>query len=844
MAERLLYPNGVNGATGSYLQPPTPLSEAARLARGEPRDRVHLRELTIARLRRRAAQPQETLLRPREGIDPLKLDQAGWGVVFAADDPQADAIREALAPLLDLRRAQAGDRYREYHGGLGYRAGESKLDFLRRFGVAPGAVDPQKIPYYLLLIGDAERLPFRFQYQLDIQFAVGRLCFDTLDDYARYAAGVVAAETGTLALPRRALFFGARSPADEATFLSSTELVAPLAEAIATQHPDWRIDAPAPHEAKRARLAQVLRDGAPALLFTASHGMAFPTGDPRQAAHQGALLCSDWPGPLDWRQPIPPEFYFTADDVDDHAVVQGMVAFFFACFGAGTPQRSDFDHLAGVAVPLASHPFVARLPQRLLAHPRGAALAVIGHIDQAWGYSFQWEGAGRQLAVFESMVTRLLAGQPVGQAVEYLNERYAELSAELTALLQDERRGATVDDATLAGIWTATNDARSYVILGDPAARLALVAAPVAPQPASVAGRDTREIASESGAREAAPGAGRAAFTAIGATQPRDATGGMEGLTAPFRVAVVQDAPQAFDQGASLAKAMTLIADAAARGAQLVVFPEAFLCGYPKGLDFGARVGMRSSEGRDLFRRYFASALDVPGPATVALGEAARAAGVHLVIGVIERDGGTLYCTALFFGSDGALLGKHRKVMPTAMERLIWGFGDGSTLQVIPTSLGRLGAAICWENYMPQLRLALYGQGVQLYCAPTVDDRETWLPTMRHIALEGRCFVISACQFARRRDYPPDVMPIQGNDPETVLIRGGSCIIGPLGEVLAGPVFDAPVILTADIDPGAIARATFDLDVVGHYARPDIFRLSVNTRPAQAVRFDPPPDAP
>jgi nitrilase len=304
-----------------------------------------------------------------------------------------------------------------------------------------------------------------------------------------------------------------------------------------------------------------------------------------------------------------------------------------------------------------------------------------------------------------------------------------------------------------------------------------------------------------------------------------------------FRAAVVQDAAPAFDAAAALDRAVQLIAEAAAQGARLVVFPEAFLGGYPKGLDFGARVGMRAPEGRDLFRRYYENAIEVPGPATAILGAAARTHRVHLVIGVIERAGGTLYCTVLFFGPDGALLGTHRKVMPTAMERLIWGFGDGSTLQVIPTALGRIGAAICWENYMPQLRMALYGQGVQLYCAPTVDDRETWLPTMRHIALEGRCFVFSACQFARRSDFPPDVAPIQGNDPDTVLIRGGSCIIGPLGEVLAGPIFDAPAILTAEIDVGAISRGHLDLDVVGHYARPDLFQLTVNTRATPAVRF-------
>lgn len=302
-----------------------------------------------------------------------------------------------------------------------------------------------------------------------------------------------------------------------------------------------------------------------------------------------------------------------------------------------------------------------------------------------------------------------------------------------------------------------------------------------------------------------------------------------------IRAAVVQDAPAAFDLAPSLEKALARIAEAAAQGAQIAVFPEAFLGGYPKGIDFGARVGMRSPEGRKWFQRYWESAVDVPGPVTLALGEAARQHHLHLVMGVIEREGGTLYCTALFFGPDGTLLGKHRKVMPTAMERLIWGFGDGSTLPVLQTEVGRIGAAICWENYMPQLRLALYGQGIQLYCAPTVDDREMWIPTVRHIAYEGRCFVLSACQFARRSDFPADYAPIQGDAPDTVLIRGGSCIVSPFGELLAGPCYDTPAILTADLDLSVIARGKFDLDVVGHYARPDIFQLTVNTKPQAAV---------
>jgi nitrilase len=308
-----------------------------------------------------------------------------------------------------------------------------------------------------------------------------------------------------------------------------------------------------------------------------------------------------------------------------------------------------------------------------------------------------------------------------------------------------------------------------------------------------------------------------------------------------FTAAVVQAAPVGFDVPRTLDKLADLTSDAARRGAKLAVFPEAFISAYPKGLDFGARVGMRSpgAHGRDMFRRYFESAIDVPGPATERIGKAAKAGGLHLVVGVIERDGGTLYCTALFFGSDGALLGKHRKLMPTAMERLIWGMGDGSTLPVIGTNLGRIGAVICWENYMPLLRTAMYAKGVELYCAPTVDCRRTWAPSMRHIALEGRCFVLSACQFARRSDFPrdypidPGSLPDTSNDP--ILIDGGSIVVSPLGDILAGPNYEGETILTAEIDRRMIAQGKFDLDVVGHYARPDVFELRVDERPKPSV---------
>jgi nitrilase len=289
------------------------------------------------------------------------------------------------------------------------------------------------------------------------------------------------------------------------------------------------------------------------------------------------------------------------------------------------------------------------------------------------------------------------------------------------------------------------------------------------------------------------------------------------------------------DTVATIAKAAGLIAECARKGAQLAVFPEAFIGGYPKGASFDIRIGMRTPEGREEFAQYYKSAVDVPGPATKALGEAVREAGIFLTIGVIERAGGTLYCTALFFGPDGRLLGKHRKLMPTAAERLCWGFGDGSTLTAVDTPWGKMGAVICWENYMPLLRMAMYDKGVALYCAPTADDRDSWAATMRHVALEGRCFVLSACQYLTRADFPSTMRNLITDDERQVLMRGGSVIISPLGEILAGPDFSGESILCAELDMDDVVRGKFDFDVAGHYARSDVFRLVVEERPQLAV---------
>ncbi|MFH1935305.1 MAG: carbon-nitrogen hydrolase family protein [Pseudomonadota bacterium] len=307
-----------------------------------------------------------------------------------------------------------------------------------------------------------------------------------------------------------------------------------------------------------------------------------------------------------------------------------------------------------------------------------------------------------------------------------------------------------------------------------------------------------------------------------------------------FKVAVVQASPILFNREATIEKTCRLIREAAEKDVKLILFPEAFIPAYPRGLSFGAVVGSRSSAGRLTWQRYWENAVDVPGPAVETIGEAVQEAGVYLAIGVIERDTqfsqGTLYCTLLYFGPDGMLLGKHRKLKPTGSERLIWGEGDGSTLTVLKTELGKIGGLICWENYMPLARMAMYSKGVEIYLAPTADARDSWQSTLRHIACEGRCFVLGCNQFVTKGMYPDDLEGLDELDEHPdVICRGGSAIISPFGEVLAGPLYDQEGILFADLDLAEVARGKFDFDVVGHYARPDVFQLVVNERPLLPV---------
>ncbi len=457
----LLIFNGIDASTGEYLFPPISGREIFAGLQGAPRDR-------------------EKALIP--GIDPKDLGESGWGVVFHMDE--SPAVVEALRPLLDHRKEQATRRadrlYREYSGETGYQ-GESKEDFLANREAAMGAVNPNRMPYYLLLVGGPEHIPFHFQQQLDIQYGVGRISFDTVEEYARYAQSVIDAESGSAARQRRVALFGVSNPDDEATKMSADFLVKPLAERLGSpadwqESPPWEISSALAEEATKARLGRFMGgEETPALLFTASHGVGFSPDSQLQRDHQGSLLCQDWLGPKVWKGYVPPEVYFSGDDVGSNARVHGMIAFHFACHGVGTPAVEDFALRNGTPPrKLAPESFVARLPQRLLGHPEGGALAVIGHVERAWAYSFLGKGDRSQLEAFESALRLLMEGFPVGFAMEYFNQRYAELSTELTLALQKLNYGEPVGQQELAALWTANNDARNYAVLGDPAVRVAV----------------------------------------------------------------------------------------------------------------------------------------------------------------------------------------------------------------------------------------------------------------------------------------------------------------------------------------------------------------------------------
>jgi Peptidase family C25 len=461
MTTPLLYCNGINGKTGEYVFPPATPKQIAAFARGDS-------VLSEGRADTECWL-QQGAKGPRTG-DPRDLTKAGWGVIFAQNDPQADAVLAALRELLALRKSQVGQkfehRYQEYVETYGYKTGESKRQFLTRHRVGAGAADPDKMPYYLLIVGGPEMIPWEFQYELDTQYAVGRLWFETAEEYKRYAATVVAAETSPRVRAKRAVVFAPQHAGDPPTDLTRQHLAAPLADRIERAEKGWTVDRAFGDEATKANLKKMLNGGGPPdLLFTAGHGLWLPSGDDRQRSLMGALVCQDWPGPGCGYGPMADQ-YFGADDVNG-AKISGLVSFHFGCYSAGVPSASDFDIEYVKSVP---EPFVSLMPRRLL---QTGALAVIGHVDCAWQCSIDFPGAGHHIEVFEDFVDHLLLrGHPVGSAMESFGMRFAELSRDLGAELEEERRGKPANDSLLSELWLHSRDARNYVVLGDPAVRL------------------------------------------------------------------------------------------------------------------------------------------------------------------------------------------------------------------------------------------------------------------------------------------------------------------------------------------------------------------------------------
>jgi hypothetical protein len=471
--------NGINADGSSYsdeLGTPITTEMIAKVARGQKLGPEDVRDLK----QRKALDQQKTdHFGVQEGADPTKLDESGWGVVFPNNLPpkSVEALKEALKPLLDHRKKQAAAQqeiyYREFIGEEhGYKQGETKNDFLKRFGKGPGPADPEKVPYYLMLVGSPETIPFMVQYQLDVQYAVGRIYFEKLEDYYQYATSVVAAETKGISRGKRAAYFGVANPDDRATQMSAESLIKPLSQNMKTKYKDWSLNLVDPASSTKSNLANYMGGkDTPALLFTASHGMNFKLNDPRLMRHTGAILCQDWPGPKA-RVPITEDFYFSADDLAADADVFGMMAFIFACYGGGIPKMDNFYRQAfGEQKAIAPHAFLSQLPMKLLSHPKGGALAVFAHIERAWGSSIMWDGSVRDVETFDSTIDALLNGKPAGNATEYFNERYAEISSDLTAEM-DSTTPDNQDDVKLAGMWTSNNDARNYALLGDPAARM------------------------------------------------------------------------------------------------------------------------------------------------------------------------------------------------------------------------------------------------------------------------------------------------------------------------------------------------------------------------------------
>jgi hypothetical protein len=480
-----LFFNGIDRTTGEYSSPPLDERTLAARVAEVGLDLKLLRSLDQWSRDHALDDPRR---RPIVEVrDPDDLSEAGWALVIPTDIDRR--ILRALEPLTDLRRREAGRLYCE---PLQYRAGESASDFLTRYKAKPGApANPERVPYYLLLVGSPEQIPFRFQTELDPQYAVGRLWLgsDTAG-YHAYAQTVERVESGRVVRRRELTLFGVRNENDPATEKTLHGLVEPLAARLATwragkggRPEKWEVSSVLGPQATHANLSEVVgQERGAAVLFTASHGMVYPFDDERQRQGQGGLICSDWRGP---KTALEEHHIFQAQDVPDDADLSGLITVHFACHSAGSPEydsyhvKSDPSSTDPAKEPegprkVAREPFVAALPQRLLSRPRGTALAVLGHVDRTWTSSFDWSVGEAQVEAFSDLLWSLFDGHRLGWAMESMNQSYAALGAILANLWMDKDRVVKFCPDFFVRIFKATQDAGNFVVLGDPAVRVAV----------------------------------------------------------------------------------------------------------------------------------------------------------------------------------------------------------------------------------------------------------------------------------------------------------------------------------------------------------------------------------
>ncbi len=476
--DELIAFNGIDATTGDYLIKPMNDSVASRIAVEYQQDINLVNAMNTAR-----RQSTVDHLGAAFDIDLEEITQAGWAIVFHKDEDQS--VKNAFTPLIEHRRRQIGDE--NIVKILEYQDGDQVIPWLARNKIRFGLVDPEKVPFYVLIVGSPGRIPFEFGQALDVVYAVGRLHFDAVDKYKKYVESVLEYEKAAkVPNGKEIVFWGPRNKNDKPTKLSSEHLIKPLA--LGSEGEKSVIERASkaakvayagrlfePENSTKENLLSVFRPEAgksgPCLLFTASHGIGWPNGHENQAPAQGALLCQDFPGR--GLGPLKPNHYFAASDLPNDARVHGLVCFHFACFSVGTPQADRFSYEPGTPPQsLAPNPFFSALPQALLSHPNGGALGVIGHVERAWQNSIITAGAGTQLLPFENAIGFIARGLPLGWALKEFNEVFAASSVNLTNVIRDKNGGVEISDREIAKLWLERNDAEGYVLMGDPAVRM------------------------------------------------------------------------------------------------------------------------------------------------------------------------------------------------------------------------------------------------------------------------------------------------------------------------------------------------------------------------------------